>query len=562
METGPLDASDARVLWFAERVCASLGCDVRAFHSLVASDGEMKSRIEAYVRGECRVKNEPRAGATDPAPRLVPTALPTYPSPRAIRETRRARGASDPDPTTPLPPGTGESEALVVYAEPPARSSPPTPRLEPEPGAAAETSDATANGRPSSPRRVLRRDERRGEPSADGRGAADAATDANEEGNRNDPGGRIGIGSGPGDAAPPVENDPPSDEPTTRETEPEGRGTTRRTPPPVPRSRRTRRRTRRRRMRRIRRGGGPRRRSRHGDAPRVASPTTPDEQPAAGDDAEAPAPMPASPPDRSTRARCRAGGRARVAVPAAALRRARVFLFEGFPLRRASSSAGVASSACSSRHLTRSARTRGPLAGVPHRARARTRRRGTRDNLCGASRRREQMRRGCHGGRVALVSMSRSGTLEDRGVRLTEPIGVHGTSGSWGRRWARGGLVGCDRGDDARRSGADGRRRGPARRDRRAGARGTRRRASLHEQLTTASAQRAVEVCRVAPNVGGSTVPRFDELTRQLTRAAEGRRITSEVPHPSSATSRPSRSTSSRTTAGARSRWSSTRSRR
>ena len=43
---------------------------------------------------------------------------------------------------------------------------------------------------------------------------------------------------------------------------------------------------------------------------------------------------------------------------------------------------------------------------------------------------------------------------------------------------------------------------------------------SLHEQLTTASAQRAVEVCRVAPNVGGSTVPRFDELTRELTTAA------------------------------------------
>ena len=104
VETGPLDASDARVLWFAERVCASLGCDVESFTSLVASDGEMKSRIEAYVRGECRVKNEPRAGATDPAPRLVPTALPTYPSPRAIpaNETR-ARGAPDPDPTTPSP---------------------------------------------------------------------------------------------------------------------------------------------------------------------------------------------------------------------------------------------------------------------------------------------------------------------------------------------------------------------------------------------------------------------------------------------------------------------------
>ena len=200
VETGPLDASDARVLWFAERVCASLGCDVESFTSLVASDGEMKSRIEAYVRGECRVKNEPRAGATDPAPRLVPTALPTYPSPRAIpaNETR-ARGASDPDPTTPSPPGTGESEALVVYAEPPARSSPPTPRLEPEPGAPAETSDATANAASQPPpRRVLRRDERRGGAFRGRRGRGGRGDGRERGGERGTTRGRIGIGIGPG----------------------------------------------------------------------------------------------------------------------------------------------------------------------------------------------------------------------------------------------------------------------------------------------------------------------------------------------------------------------------
>ena len=30
---------------------ASLGCDVESFVSLVASDGETKNRIEAYIRG-------------------------------------------------------------------------------------------------------------------------------------------------------------------------------------------------------------------------------------------------------------------------------------------------------------------------------------------------------------------------------------------------------------------------------------------------------------------------------------------------------------------------------
>ena len=51
MEMGPLDAGDERVLWLAEKVSASLGCDVESFVSLVASDGEMKNRIEAYIRG-------------------------------------------------------------------------------------------------------------------------------------------------------------------------------------------------------------------------------------------------------------------------------------------------------------------------------------------------------------------------------------------------------------------------------------------------------------------------------------------------------------------------------
>ena len=196
VETGPLDASDARVLWFAERVCASLGCDVESFTSLVASDGEMKSRIEAYVRGECRVKNEPRAGATDPAPRLVPTALPTYPSPRAIpaNETR-ARGASDPDPTTPSPPGTGESEALVGRRASRAVVAPnAAPRA--EPGAAAERA-ATANAA-SQPRRVLRRDERRGGAFRGRRGRGGRGDGRERGGERGTTRGRIGIGIGPG----------------------------------------------------------------------------------------------------------------------------------------------------------------------------------------------------------------------------------------------------------------------------------------------------------------------------------------------------------------------------
>ena len=51
VEMGPLDAGDERVLWLAEKVSASLGCDVESFVSLVASDGETKNRIEAYIRG-------------------------------------------------------------------------------------------------------------------------------------------------------------------------------------------------------------------------------------------------------------------------------------------------------------------------------------------------------------------------------------------------------------------------------------------------------------------------------------------------------------------------------
>ena len=50
-DDGPLDASDKRVRWLAEKVSAGLGCDVDLFASCVANDDETRDRVEAFVRG-------------------------------------------------------------------------------------------------------------------------------------------------------------------------------------------------------------------------------------------------------------------------------------------------------------------------------------------------------------------------------------------------------------------------------------------------------------------------------------------------------------------------------
>jgi hypothetical protein len=51
-----LDADDPRVQWLAEKVCASLGCDVASFTKLMANTPttyEMKESIEKYLAGKC-----------------------------------------------------------------------------------------------------------------------------------------------------------------------------------------------------------------------------------------------------------------------------------------------------------------------------------------------------------------------------------------------------------------------------------------------------------------------------------------------------------------------------
>ena len=50
------DDADPRVAWLADKVCASLGCDVESFTSLMRedADAETKSAIEAYLAGARR----------------------------------------------------------------------------------------------------------------------------------------------------------------------------------------------------------------------------------------------------------------------------------------------------------------------------------------------------------------------------------------------------------------------------------------------------------------------------------------------------------------------------
>ena len=80
-DDGPLDASDKRVRWLAEKVSAGLGCDVDLFASCVANDDETRDRVEAFVRGALL------------RPRLSPTnSAPTAPAMRPRRlDPRRAR---------------------------------------------------------------------------------------------------------------------------------------------------------------------------------------------------------------------------------------------------------------------------------------------------------------------------------------------------------------------------------------------------------------------------------------------------------------------------------------
>ena len=80
-DDGPLDASDERVRWLAEKVSAGLGCDVDLFASCVANDDETRDRVEAFVRGALL---RPRLS------RRIPPQRHTRDAPGSARSTARA----------------------------------------------------------------------------------------------------------------------------------------------------------------------------------------------------------------------------------------------------------------------------------------------------------------------------------------------------------------------------------------------------------------------------------------------------------------------------------------
>ena len=92
-DDGPLDASDKRVRWLAEKVSAGLGCDVGLFASCVANDDETRDRVEAFVRGALlrprlsrrippqRHPRRARVGSIHGSRGLLPSPLPSFPLP-------------------------------------------------------------------------------------------------------------------------------------------------------------------------------------------------------------------------------------------------------------------------------------------------------------------------------------------------------------------------------------------------------------------------------------------------------------------------------------------------
>jgi dynein heavy chain len=113
-DDGPLDASDKRVRWLAEKVSAGLGCDVDLFASCVANDDETRDRVEAFVRGALL---RPRLSRRIPPQR--------HPRRARVGSIHGSRGLLTSFPPTPHRTGTSESEALLVYVEPNARGDAP-----------------------------------------------------------------------------------------------------------------------------------------------------------------------------------------------------------------------------------------------------------------------------------------------------------------------------------------------------------------------------------------------------------------------------------------------------
>ena len=113
-DDGPLDASDKRVRWLAEKVSAGLGCDVDLFASCVANDDETRDRVEAFLRGALL---RPRLSRRIPPQR--------HPRRARVGSIHGSRGLLTSFPPTPQRIGTSESEALLVYVEPNARGDAP-----------------------------------------------------------------------------------------------------------------------------------------------------------------------------------------------------------------------------------------------------------------------------------------------------------------------------------------------------------------------------------------------------------------------------------------------------
>jgi hypothetical protein len=88
------DDADPRVAWLAEKVCASLGCDVESFTSLMRedADAETKSAIEAYLAGARRSSACHLFQRPSPRRRRSSTLAPYR---RAIPRLRRARSLRD-----------------------------------------------------------------------------------------------------------------------------------------------------------------------------------------------------------------------------------------------------------------------------------------------------------------------------------------------------------------------------------------------------------------------------------------------------------------------------------
>ena len=131
VEMGPLDAGDER-LWLAEKVSASLGCDVAASSRSWRATADEKSHRGVHPRceGALIFSNANDRDADRPRRILV------------------ARPSADPTLSPTHHAGTAGSEALLVYAEDPARSraQPPPPAAEAvrEPDSTGHAPDAAA----------------------------------------------------------------------------------------------------------------------------------------------------------------------------------------------------------------------------------------------------------------------------------------------------------------------------------------------------------------------------------------------------------------------------------